>query len=314
MEDLTKSEDRQAVVMTPIDKAMIKYEITDNSKELIRTAMDEFYKKAAEWETKIKAIKVTNELQVADMKMARVGRLALKQVRVDAEHKKDELKAESLKYNNAVQAVYNLIKNVCEPLETYALEQEEFAERKAKRERDERFSTRTKLLQPYSDHVVLGGVDLGIITEELFLDILDKAMDAKADFDAKQKEAEAQALAKKEADEKEKERLKKENEELKKTVTSQGAVVDYLKKELIEEPRKMSYGSYASAPKPKTGYKMTEAETLEYDSLSHIHYQLKEIFVPEGGEKIVNVKKVTDAIDKLCDSIEKQMKFLAHQS
>ena len=98
-----------------------------------------FFEQAEEWKRKAEALVVTDATQVHDMKMARTARLALKEIRVNADKKRKELKEDSLRYGKAVQGVYNVIEFLIAPIEKHLQEQEDFvaiaeAERKARKE------------------------------------------------------------------------------------------------------------------------------------------------------------------------------------
>src|SRR5688500_1953702 len=93
------------------------------------------FKLAAEWEKKSKAIVVTDVNQVAEMKMAREGRLYLKKVRVEVEHARKELKEQSIREGKAIDGISNVLKALIEPIEEYLEKQEKFAEIKAAEEK-----------------------------------------------------------------------------------------------------------------------------------------------------------------------------------
>ena len=98
---------------------------------------------AKDWEEKAKTIKVTDENQTADMKMARIGRLELKKKRCDIENIRKRLIKEVKKKGNEDAAQINdtagkLIALIF-PIEKYLIEQEDFVKiREAKKEEKER--------------------------------------------------------------------------------------------------------------------------------------------------------------------------------
>jgi colicin import membrane protein len=99
---------------------------------------------AAEWETKAKSIVVKDESQTADMEMARVGRLFLRDKRIAVEKTRKELKEQSLREGKAIDGIANVLKAVIVPIEEYLEKQEKFiqikeeAAREAKRKEIER--------------------------------------------------------------------------------------------------------------------------------------------------------------------------------
>lgn len=79
-----------------------------------------FFDQAEEWKEKAESLIITDVAQTHEMKMAREARLALREIRVEANKKRIELKQDSLLYGKAVQGVYNviedliaLLKNIC---------------------------------------------------------------------------------------------------------------------------------------------------------------------------------------------------------
>jgi len=90
-----------------------------------------YFKIAAEWEKKAKAIQVTDASQVVDMKMARTGRLFLRDKRIAIEKARKELKEQSLREGKAIDGIANVLKAVITPIELYLEKQEKFNEIKA---------------------------------------------------------------------------------------------------------------------------------------------------------------------------------------
>lgn len=116
-----------------------KSELNDSKAMFVLQTFQDYFKVAAEWELKAKSIKVTDENQTADMKMARIGRLELRSKRIEIEKKRKELKEQSLREGRAIDGVANVLKGLIEPLEEYLNSQEKFVEiREAKRKEEER--------------------------------------------------------------------------------------------------------------------------------------------------------------------------------
>jgi hypothetical protein len=112
--------------------AIIKTNELDEVKaKLILEKFDEFTAIAGEWETKARSILVTNENQVADMELARVGRLALRDKRIKLEKTRKELKEQSLREGRTIDGIANELKALIEPIETYLEQQEKFVEFRA---------------------------------------------------------------------------------------------------------------------------------------------------------------------------------------
>lgn len=94
-----------------------------------------YFEIAAEWEKKAMVIKVTDKNQIAEMKMAREGRLFLKEKRLAIEKARKELKEQSLREGRAIDGIANVLKALIVPIEEYLLNQEKFVEIQAELKR-----------------------------------------------------------------------------------------------------------------------------------------------------------------------------------
>lgn len=117
----------------------------DQSKAtIILDKFKDYFSLAAEWEKKAKTIIVSKEDQVSDMKMARIGRLELREKRIAIENTRKELKEQSLREGKAIDGIANVLKALIIPIEEYLDKQENFVQIKneaiaeAKRIEDER--------------------------------------------------------------------------------------------------------------------------------------------------------------------------------
>jgi hypothetical protein len=161
-----------------------------------------------------KAIKVTDETQVALMDKARTIRLQLKKVRVETDKTRIELKAQALREGRAIDGVGNLIKALIVPIEEHLEKQEKYAEFK-KLEREEKInSERVTKLSRYVEDVSF--YNLKEMTDEAFEELLKSSKTAYEAKEAAEKKAEADRLAKEREEREERERIRAENEQLKK--------------------------------------------------------------------------------------------------
>ena len=106
---------------------------TTKSKYILDKFTD-YFKIAAEWETKARSIIVTDASQKTDMAMARVGRLFLRDKRIQIEKARKELKEQALREGKAIDGIANVLKALIEPIEEYLEHQEKFVEIKAAEE------------------------------------------------------------------------------------------------------------------------------------------------------------------------------------
>jgi len=100
---------------------------TTKARVLLENFKD-YFDIADEWETKAKAIVVTDENQTPDMQMARVGRLFLRDKRIAIEKIRKDLKEQSLREGKAIDGIANILKSLIIPIEEYLEKQERFVE------------------------------------------------------------------------------------------------------------------------------------------------------------------------------------------
>lgn len=87
-----------------------------------------YFEIAADWERKAKAIIVTDPTQMAEMQMARTGRLFLREKRIAIEKTRKQLKEQSLREGKAIDGIANVLKALIVPIEEYLERQEKFIE------------------------------------------------------------------------------------------------------------------------------------------------------------------------------------------
>lgn len=104
--------------------------------DYILKQFQDYFKIASEWETKAKQIVVTSEDQTVDMKLARTGRLFLREKRITLENARKELKEQSLREGKAIDGIANVLKALIVPIEEYLDAQEHFVENKKKAEEE----------------------------------------------------------------------------------------------------------------------------------------------------------------------------------
>lgn len=96
-----------------------------------------YFELAHEWEIKSKTIVITDESQVAEMKMARAGRIFIKNKRLEIEKARKGLKEQALREGKAIDGIANVLKALIIPIEEYLDTQEHFIEIRQK-EKEER--------------------------------------------------------------------------------------------------------------------------------------------------------------------------------
>jgi DNA repair exonuclease SbcCD ATPase subunit len=226
--------------MSNIKLIVAQSNVTEETKALLEDRFSGFLAQTQEWSEKAKLLVVTSDDQTEDIAKAKTARLALKAIRVEAERTRKTLKEDSLRYGQAVQAVYNLIESQIKPIEEHLQLQEDFTKLKAARERQQLKEEREAEIAPYREFVP--NIVIEDMTEENFGKLFwackvqfEQAEKAKAEAEQKRIEAEKAA-------ELERLRIKEENErlrvELAKKEQERKAAEEKTKKELEEVNRK----------------------------------------------------------------------------
>jgi len=174
------------------------------------------FERAKEWSDKARSLKVTNASQVREMRMAREARLALKDIRIEAEKTKKALKEDSIKYGRAVQGVYNVIEDLIVPTEQYLKEQEDFVIIQEEKRLEALRVIRRVDIEPLFEFALIGiNTDLGLFTDEEWIKVVNAAKKDKAESEAKIAKIESDRIAAEQAREAELELTRIENEKLK---------------------------------------------------------------------------------------------------
>lgn len=168
---------------------------------------------AAEWERKIKEIKVTDVSQSAEMKMNREGRLFLKGKRLEVESTRKQLKEESLRKGQTIDSIAKILKNLIEPLEEECEKNEKFKELKEAEEKLERKNERLNKLIPYN--VAVDANLIGDMSNEMFDNYYNGVVKSHNDRIEAEAKAEADRLAALEAERKRQLAIEAENKRLK---------------------------------------------------------------------------------------------------
>jgi colicin import membrane protein len=167
-----------------------------------------YFEIASDWENKAKALVITNIEQKAEMKMAREGRLFLKEKRVAVEKTRKSLKENVLREGQTIDSIAKILTNLILPIEKDLEQKEKFAELQEAKRKAELKAAREMELQPYHEFIPVG-LDFGVMDEEnyqKFLKSVKIQLQNKLDLEA---EIEAKRIAKEKAEQKKNERLNK---------------------------------------------------------------------------------------------------------
>jgi len=211
--NLTNYKMTTEITKSPLVQILETSGIEKTKGEIVLEKFTHFFQQASEWETKVKALVITDASQIREMKMAREGRLALRDIRVAAEKAKDKLKEDSLRESKFIQSIYNLIEGTIKPLENELLEKEKFAENLEKERIAKLKKERIELLTPWVadvNHYWLEGM-----SDSDFKDLLEGSKLAHETRVENERKAEQERIEKEQAEAAERERIRLENERLK---------------------------------------------------------------------------------------------------
>lgn len=187
-----------------------------------QTLLDSFsnyFQIAAEWEKRSKDLVITDVSQKTEMKIAREGRLFLKEKRVAVEKTRKELKEASLREGQTIDAIAKVLTNLIAPIEKDLEEKEKFAEIQEAKRLAALGADRAAELEPYMEFVPYGlgaATYLSAMDEESFQKMLSGARLQKEQKEAAEKAAEQERIAREKAEAEERERIRIENERLRK--------------------------------------------------------------------------------------------------
>lgn len=196
-----------ATSLVPVDPmATALAELEPDSATMLRASFETMFADADKWAAQAKLIKVTSVDQKREMKLARESRLALKEIRVNADKARKRLKEDSVRRGKAIDGIANVLKALIEPIEAHLLEQETFADRVEAARKDALREARTEALRAYgADPSAF--VNLGEMTEETWTLTIDNAraahearIEAAKQAEAIRLEAERIATEKREAE------------------------------------------------------------------------------------------------------------------
>lgn len=173
-----------------------------------------YFEIAAEWERKTREIVVSDISQITEMKMAREARLFLSKKRIDVEKTRKELKEDSLREGQTIDAIARILKNLIEPIENQLEQKEKFAQiQEAKKREEVKVLRAEKLASLGVDANLYDLLNMPEVVYETMIIGLQEQIKAKAEAERKAEEA---RVAKEKADAEmrlENDRLKKEAQE-----------------------------------------------------------------------------------------------------
>lgn len=181
-----------------MDNQLIKL-IDDNGldKTKSQVLLDNFsgyFEMAAEWERKASELVIIDISQKDEMKLAREGRLFLKDKRIAVEKTRKQLKEASLREGQTIDAIAKVLTNLITPIEKDLEEKEKFAEIQEAKRIETLKDARTRELEPYIEFVPYG-LNLGTMDEDNYSKVLSGAKLQKQAKEEAERKAEQERIA-----------------------------------------------------------------------------------------------------------------------
>lgn len=210
--------------------------LTAQTAELLLQAFQPAFNQAAELTIAANAISVTDATQVTEIKKARTMRLAIKDVRVEAEKIRTALKEDSLRMGRGIDNVARVIKSMCEPAEAALLAMEEFAERAERARAAKLHAERAEALRPYADPQ---HYPLGVMNEREWDQLLAASKTAHEKRVEDERKAAEEKAAREQADREERERMRAENDRLRQEAEAREAEARREREKAAAEKKKL---------------------------------------------------------------------------
>ena len=259
-----------------------------------------YFTEAKKIASESKSIIVSDETQIDEMNKAREYRLKLKDIRVNADKTREELKSQSLREGNAIQGVFNIIKALIVPVEEYLEKQEKFAEFKEIERKANLYGERVEKLSKYVTDVTL--YNIKDMADEVFENLLsgcktswEKARDDEA-------KAEADRLAKIESDRLEQEKIRLENDKLRKEAEEKEKALAVERAKQADEIRKLNEEKEKAEAKLKAEKEAQLKKEAELKAIEDAKVKAeqeikrKSLLAPDK-EKLLELANIIDKIE-----------------
>lgn len=287
MSETTQPNDRLQAIVTQAG-------LEPSKGQVILARFHDFFAIAADWERKARAITVTSAADIEAIKLAREGRLLLKQKRVEVEHTRRNLKEESLREGQTIDGIAKTLTGIIAPIETDLAEKENFVAIQEQKRQDTLRAERTPKLQAFGVDPSL--YDLGRMPEEQFLILLGSFMIAKENEEKKRQEEEANRLKQEE----ENRRIREENERLKKEAEAKEKERIHQERQQKERERKIREEEEKKRKaEQEEANKKLEAERRERERLEAEERQRKQAEEEEKKKQAAEERKASRAPDKV---------------
>lgn len=278
--------------------------LSEAKQNMLLSQFDGFKKTAEDWKEKANLIIVKGEEDKLGMKEADNARKIIKNVRVDIEKTRKDLKEDSLKEGKLIDSIAKELKGMIEPIEDDLTKKANFAKIKQEERENALRLARNEEINPYSEFIPYG-LDLGTMPQE--------------DYEKLLNGAKLQLKEKKEREKnEEEERITREKEEAiarEKELAEKKRIEEEFEKER-EKNRKLEAEKQALIQKQKDEEKakLKEQRRLEnasdFEKMLHFKTQLESLKFPEVKE-IGSINLLEDfkvCLNRCCKEIEELVK------
>ncbi len=284
-------------------------QVSESDSLILQNAFGPLFKQAEEWRYTAEAIVVTSVEDKAMMKKAREARLALKEIRVNAEKIRKELKEDSLRKGKAIDGMANVIKYLIVPLEEHLEKQENFALALEEQRLKERTATRQQELSSFVADISV--YDLASMSDETFSELLETSKTA---FEASKEaaaKAELERIAKEKAEADERERMRIENERLKKEAQERDIALaaERKERERIEVEARLKKDREEAAKREAEEKKRQESLAPDKEKLVALAARIAAVPMPE-----VSSTEARAVIEHAIDLLSKASQYVKTQS
>lgn len=262
--------------------------------QVVLAKFHDFFAIVAEWERRAKAITVTSAADVEAIKLAREGRLILKEKRVEVEKTRKTLKEDSLREGQTIDGIAKTLTGLIAPLETELAEKENFVAIQEQKRQDALRAERFPKLQAFGVDPSL--YDLGRMPEEQFTALLDSFRIAKENEEEKRRVIEANRVKQEE----ENQRIREENERWRKEAEAKDR--ERLEQERQQREREQKIRDEEAAKRrveQEEANKKLEAERRERERLEAEERQRKQAEEEEKKKQAAEERKAHRAPDKV---------------
>ncbi len=232
---------------------------------------------------------VTDVSQVNEMKLARVTRLTLREVRIQIEKRRKELGEDALRRKQNIDRSAKELSALIEPLEARLLEQEKFAEIVEAKRKAELKAARETEIRPFVE--AMPSLDLGEMADADWSALLAGAKAAHAARIEAAQKAEAERIAKEKAEREERERIRQENERLKREAEAREAQA---RKERAEAAAKLEAERKAAAAEAARIAEISRKEREAVEAQTRKEREAREKLEAERAAQLAEAKRKED--------------------